>query len=198
MVLNRRNAKVRQSIFGCGTSVTMIHVQIQVFVCVMSLFMFLLEFLGKGESSNTVRLVYRRGYSPKPDIHKLGAAMRGGSVSSSSTIKWCKESSSIVRNVNITSSIATEITNYNSTASSNNATTDTTTDANKISTSTTVYAETLQVTKLNGTLQKLQQPFVSVAQQVLSSQSKFYNPIHGEGVMSRHGMAPPVVPRLYK
>jgi len=117
MVLNRRNAKVRQSIFGCGTSVTMIHVQIQGFVCVMSLFMFLLEFFGKGESSNTVRLVYRRGYSPKPDIHKLGAAMRGGSVSSSSTIKWCKESSSIVRNVNITSSIATEITNYNSTAS---------------------------------------------------------------------------------
>jgi hypothetical protein len=121
-----------------------------------------------------------------------------GSGSSSSTIKWCKESSLIVRNVNITSSIATEITNYNSTASSNNATTDTTTDANKISTSTTVYAETLQVTKLNGTLQKLQQPFVSVAQQVLSSQSKFYNPIHGEGVMSLHGMAPPVVPRLYK
>jgi len=157
MVLNRRNAKVRQSIFGCGTSVTMIHVQIQVFVCVMSLFMFLLEFFGKGESSNTVRLVYRRGYSPKPDIHKLGAAMRGGSVSSSSTIKWCKESSSIVRNVNITSSIATEITNYNSTASSNNATTDTTTGANKISTSTTVSAETLQVTKRNGTLQKLQQ-----------------------------------------
>ena len=80
-----------------------------------------------------------------------------GSGSSSSTIKWCKESSSIVRNVNITSSIATEITNYNSTASSNNATTDTTTDANKISTSTTVSAETLQVTKRNGTLQKLQQ-----------------------------------------
>jgi ribonucleotide reductase alpha subunit len=78
-------------------------------------------------------------------------------VSSASTIKWCKESSSIVQNVNITSSIATEITNYNSTASSNNAHTDTTTDANKISTSTTVSAETLQVTKCNGTLQILQQ-----------------------------------------
>ncbi len=44
----------------------------------------------------------------------------------------------------------------------------------------------------------LHQPFVSVAQQVMSSPSKFYNPIHGDGAMTLNGTAPPVVPKLFK
>jgi hypothetical protein len=150
-----RNAKARQGIFGCGNSV-MIYVQIQVIFCVMSSFIFL-EVFGKVES-NTVRLFFQRDYSFKPVIHKLGEAIRGGSVTSYSTIKRSKQSSSIVRNMNISSSFATEITHNNSTASTNNATTGRTTTANNnTSTSTAASAEKLEVTKRNGTTQKLQQ-----------------------------------------